>query len=126
MSWSGTFLVLVGGAALFNLLAWARRRLGRFRAVVVTRPAALSSASRGEALRRDWEATNALRLAQEADADARARGWHQPDPPCEVEPSYEVEAPAAGPSPAPVPPSTAPHPSMVAVVSPGFLARGSR
>ncbi|OIQ67092.1 hypothetical protein GALL_513290 [mine drainage metagenome] len=41
--------------------------------------------SQGEALRRDWEAVNALQLAREAEADARARGWHRPDPPCEVE-----------------------------------------
>ena len=85
MSWSGAFLLLMAGAAIFNLLAWIRRRLGRFRAVVITRPRALSMSSQGEALRRDWEQTHALKLAQDADADARARGWHRPDPPCEVE-----------------------------------------
>jgi hypothetical protein len=85
MSWSGAFLLLVALVAVFNLLAWMRRRLGRFRAVAVVRPPASGSTSHGEALRRDWEAVNALKRAQDADADARARGWHQPDPPCEVE-----------------------------------------
>jgi len=85
MSWSGAFLLLMAGAAVFNLLTWIRRRLGRFRAVVITRPSTLSMTSQGEALRRDWEAVNALKLAREAEADARARGWHRPDPPCEVE-----------------------------------------
>ena len=85
MTWSGAFIFLVVLVATFNLLALVRRRLGRFRAVVVTRPPALSMApSRGEALRRDWEACNSLERAREAAADPAARR-HLPDPPCEVE-----------------------------------------